>query len=209
MPPARTFPNSFFATFPWDLRDTCVRFLELQTQIAISKNMQYKHHLLDVPQFLSLFPDRDNPSLRDDFLSPLWVGRRRRKSRILRWELTALNLPKDCTVRSITAKPISFWNQLAAEDIKKMVSPPKSTKRQFICLHKYFISVLRSIGRYLEASDHHSLPHLPDLQWSEDIPVCTFCSVALNFIQCPDKIHRPCKQATLHSKDFLAIIARL
>ena len=203
MPPARTFPNNFFAAFPWDLRDTCVKFLGLQTQIAISNNMQYKHHLLDVPQFLSLFPDLENPSLRDDFLNPLWVGRRRRKSRILRWEMTALNLPKDNTVRSITAKPISFWNQLAAEDIKKMVSPPKSTKRQFVCLHKYFTSVLRSIGRHLEASDHHSLPHLPDIQWSEDIPICSFCSVTLNFIQSPDSIHRPCNHATLQSKVLL------
>ena len=203
MPPARTFPNNLFAAFPWDLRDTCVRFLELQTQIAISKNMQYKHHLLDVPQFLSMFPDLDTPSLRHDFLNPLWVGRRRRKSKILRWEMTALNLPKDNTVRSITAKPISFWNQLAAEDIKKMVSPPKSTKRQFVCLHKYFTSVLRSIGRHLEASDQHSLPHLPDIQWSEDIPICAFCSVTLNFIQSPDKIHRHCNHATFLSNDLL------
>ena len=60
------------------------------------------------------------------------------------------------TVRSVTAKPISFWIQLAADDIRKMVSPPKSTKRQFLCLHKYFLSVLRSIGRHLEASDHHT-----------------------------------------------------
>ena len=151
----------------------------------------------------SLFPDLDTPFLRDDFLNPLWVGRRRRKSKILRWEMTALNLPKDNTVRSITAKPISFWNQLAAEDIKKMISPPKSTKRQFVCLHKYFTSVLRSIGRHLEASDQHLLPHLPDIQWSEDIPICSFCSVTLNFIQSPDKIHRHCNHATFQSKDFL------
>ena len=39
VPPARIFPNTFFAAFPWDLRDTCVKFLELQTQIAISKNI--------------------------------------------------------------------------------------------------------------------------------------------------------------------------
>ena len=83
MPSARTFPNSFFTAFPWDLQDTCVKFLELQTQIAISKNMQYKHHLLDVTQFLSLFPDHENSPLRDDFLSPLWVGRRRQKIQAL------------------------------------------------------------------------------------------------------------------------------
>ena len=203
MPPARIFPDTFFAAFPWDLRGTCVKFLELQTQIAISKNLQYKHHLLDVPQFLSLFPDLENPRLRDDFLCPLWVGRRRQKSRLSRWEKTALKLTNNRTVRSVTAKPISFWTQLAAEDIKKMVSPPKSTKRQFLCLHKYFLSVSRSIGRHLEASDHQSLPHLPDVQWSDDIPICSSCSVMLNFVQSPDKIHRSCNQASLHHKNFL------
>ena len=148
MPLARTFPAHFFTAFSWDLRDICVKFLELQTQIAISKNMQYKHHLLDVSQFLSLFPDLENSPLRDDFLGPLWIGRHRQKSRLSRWEKTALKLTYSQTVRSVTAKPISFWIQLPAEDIKKMISPPKSTKRQFLCLHKYFNSVLRSIGRH-------------------------------------------------------------
>ena len=192
MPSARTFPNNFFTAFPWDLRDTCVKFLDFQTQIAISKNMQYKHHLLDVAQFLSLFPDIENSSLGADFLSPLWVGRRRQKSKLSRWERSALKLSNCKTVRSVTAKPISFWIQLTAEDIKKSVSPPKSTKRQFLWLHKYFLSVLRSIGRHLEASDHNSLPHLPEVQWSEDIPICSSCSGMLNFVQSPDKIHRPC-----------------
>ena len=203
MPPARAFPAHFYSTFPWDLRNICVKFLELQTQIAISRSMQYKHHLLDVSQFLSLFPDLDNSPLRDDVLGPLWIGRRRQKSRLLRWEKTALKLPCDQTVRSVTAKPISLWIQLPAEDIKRMISPPKSTKRQFVCLHKYYNSVLRSIGRHLEASDHRSLPHVPDVQWSEDIPICCFCSVMLNFIQSPDKIHRTCIHATLQSKDLL------
>ena len=203
MPSARTFPNNFFTAFPWDLRNTCVKFLELQTQIAISKNMQYKHHLLDVAQFLSLFPDLENSSLRDDLLSPLWVGRRRQKSRLSRWERTALKLSNSKTVRSVTAKPISFWIPLTAEDIKKSASPPKSTKRQFLCFHQHFLSVLRSIGRHLEASDHNSLPHLPEVQWSEDIPICSSCSVVLNFVQSPDKIHRPCHQASLHPKSLL------
>ena len=47
MPPARPFPEGLSAAFSWDLRGTCVQFLELQAQIAIRKNMQYKHHLLD------------------------------------------------------------------------------------------------------------------------------------------------------------------
>ena len=203
MPSARTFPNNFFTAFPWDLRDTCVKFLELQTQIAISKNMQYEHHLLDVAQFLSLFPDLENSSLLTDFLNPLWVGRRRQKSRLSRWKNFARKLSNCTTVRSVTAKPISFWIQLAAEDIKKSVSPPKSTKRQFVCLHNLFLSVLRSIGRHLEASDCKSLPHLPEVHWSEDIPVCSSCSVLLKFVQSPDKIHRPCHQALLHSKSIL------
>ena len=76
--------DNFFAAFPWDLRDTCVKFLELQTRIAISRNMQYKHHLLEVAQFLSLFPEPENSPLKTDFLSPLWVGRRRQKSKLLR-----------------------------------------------------------------------------------------------------------------------------
>ena len=180
-----------------------MKFLELQTQIAINKNMQYKNHLLDISQFLSLFPDLENSPFRDDFLGPFWIGRRRQKSRLSRWEKTVLKLPYSQTVRSVTAKPISFWIQLPAEDIKKMISPPKSTKRQFLCLHKYFHSVLRSTGRHLEASDHHSLPHIPDVQWSEDIPICCFCSVMLNFIQSPDKIHRACIHASLQSKDLL------
>ena len=79
MPVARTFPDGLFTTFPWNLRDTCVKFLELQTKIAISKNMQYKHHLLDIAQFLSLFPDLDHSSLKVDFLSPSWIGRRRHR----------------------------------------------------------------------------------------------------------------------------------
>ena len=107
------------------------------------------------------------------------------------------------TVRSVTAKPISFWMQLDAEDIKLMVSSPKSTKRQFLCLQKYFLSVSCSIGRHLEASDQHFLPHLPDVQWSDDIPICSSCSVMLNFVQSPDKIHRPCNQASLHPKNLL------
>ena len=45
MPPARPFSQGFFAAFTWDLRDICVHFLEMQTHIAIRKNMQYKHHL--------------------------------------------------------------------------------------------------------------------------------------------------------------------
>ena len=180
-----------------------MKFLELQTQIAISRNMQYKHHLLDMPQFLSLFPDLENSPLRDDILGPLWIGRRRYKSRILRWEKTALKLPCDQTVRSVTAKPMSFWSQLPADDIKRMISPPKSTKRQFVCLHKYFNSVLRSIGRHLEASDDRSLPHLPDVQWTDDIPICCFCSVMLNFVQSPDKIHRICIHANLQSRVLL------
>ena len=111
----------------------------------------------------------------------------------------------DQTVRSVTAKPISFWIQLPAEDIKRTISPSKSTKRQFVCLHKYYNSALRSIGRHLEASDHRSLPHVPDVQWSEDIPICCFCSVMLNFIQSPDKIHRTCIHATLQPKELLEI----
>ena len=70
MPSARTFRDGFFAAFPWDLRDTCVKFLELQTQIAISRNMQYKHHLLDVAQLVSLFPDLDYPPSGLTFLVP-------------------------------------------------------------------------------------------------------------------------------------------
>ena len=193
MPAARAFPSRFLAAFPWDLKEICVKFLELQTQIAVSKNMQYKHHLLDVQQFLSLFPEIDNAPLRCDFLSPLWVGRRRQKSRLSRWEKTAFKTTNDRRVRCITAKPLSLWGQLDADNIKLFVSPPKSTKRQF----------RNVIGRHLEASDNASLPHLPLAVWSEDIPTCTACSVMLNFIQCPDKIFRKCKDAVLAPKHVL------
>ena len=111
-----------------------------------------------------------------------------------------LNISNCATVRSVTAKPISFWIHLNAAGIKTHVSPPKSTKRQFVCQHKFFLSVLRSIGQHLEASDSRNLPHLPEVCWSEDIPVCSSCSVLLNFVQSPDKIHRPRHQAQLHPR---------
>ena len=92
-----------------------------------------------------------------------------------------------------------------AEHVSSILFGDTMAKRQFVCLHKYYNSVLRSIGRHLEASDHRSLPHVPDVQWSEDIPICCFCSVMLTFIQPPDKIHRTCIHATLQPKELLEI----
>ena len=165
--------------------------------------MQYKHHLLDVAQFISLFPDLDHSPLRADFLCPLWVGRRRQKNRLLRWEKSALKISNCTTVRSVTMKPISFWIHLNAADIKNDVSPPNPPSVNFVCQHKFFLSVLRSIGKHLEASDPRNLPHLHEVCWSEDIPVCSSCSILLNFVQSPDKIHRSCHQAHLHSHSVL------
>ena len=71
MPSARPFPQGLFSAFSWDLKETCVQFLELQTQIAIRKNMQYKHHLSDVPSFVALFPEPVDAFLRVDSLSPV------------------------------------------------------------------------------------------------------------------------------------------
>ena len=124
MPPAKPFPPLFFHSAPWDLRDKCVSVVELQTQTAIRKNMQYKHHLLEIPQFLDLFPVPDNTFLRTDTLSPIWVGRRPRKTRLLNWELEALNLTGCQTVRSVAAKPLQFWLPLGVEEIKAHISPP-------------------------------------------------------------------------------------
>ena len=76
IPSARPFPEGFFAAFSWDLRNTCVQYIELQTQIAIRKK--------DVPQFVALFPEPDDTFLRVDSLSPLWVGRYKQKTKHLR-----------------------------------------------------------------------------------------------------------------------------
>ena len=109
-----------------------------------------------------------------------------------------------CTaVRSVTAKPITFWTHLSATDIKTHVSPPKSTKRQFVCQHKFFWSLQRAIGQQFEASDSSNLPHLPGTGWSEDIQACSFCATLLNFVQVPDKIHRSCQMAQLLPKPVL------
>ena len=40
---------------------------------------------------------------------------------------------------------------------------------------------------HIEASNCHGLPHLPDVSWTEDIPICTFCATQLNFVQIPEK----------------------
>ena len=134
MPPARPFPQTFYPTFSWDLRSPCVQFLELQTQTAIRKNMQYTHHLLDVPQFNALFPERADTFLRSDFISPLWVGRCRRKTTLLAWEKFAFQVIPSRTVPSVTAKTIEFWQAPEAPEIKNMISPSKSAKR-----HSYVI----------------------------------------------------------------------
>ena len=203
MPPAKPFPPLFFHSAPWDLRDKCVSVVELQTQTAIRKNMQYKHHLLEILQFLDLFPVPENTFLRTDTLSPIWVGRRRRNNRLLNWELEALNLTGCQTVRSVATKPLQFWLPLGVEEIKAHISPPKSARRQFVCQHKFFSSLEIVIAQHLSASSAEGLPHLPEAVWSEDIPICCFCSNQLNFIQIPQKIHRQCSCAQLLPRDAL------
>ena len=197
------FPPTFFLWAPWDLRDKCVSVVELQTQTAIRKNMQYKHDLLEIPQFLDLFPVPAHTFLRTDMLSPIWVGRRRRKTRLLNREIQALDLTLCQTVRSVTAKPLQFWMPPGVEEIKAHISPSKSARRQFACLHKFFSSLETVIAKHISASSVEGLPHLPEAVWSDDIPICSFCCNQLNFIQIPQKNHRPCNSAQLLPSDTL------
>ena len=129
MPPATPFPAGMQTTFRWDMRDTCVRMLELQTQIAIRKTMQYKHHLFGYSAIYCpvLYAHCYYP------LGPLWVGRCRRKTRHLRWDTSALEIVHSIAVRSVTAKSLAFWLDLDALDINAYISPSKLAKRQFVC----------------------------------------------------------------------------
>ena len=82
----------------------------------------------------------------------VWVGRRRRQTRHLRWEKSALKVTDSTAVRSVTSKPLAFWVQLDATDIKVHVSLSKG-KRQVVCQHVFFLSIQRAIRKHLEASD--------------------------------------------------------
>ena len=150
--------------------------VELQTQAATRKNMQYKHHLLEIPQFTALFPTPARSFLRDDTLSPLWIGRCRRKSKLVRWEISALQITDQKTVRSVTAKPLSFWLGLDVMDIRAHIIPIQICQKTILMPAGNFLSVKRVIGRHLEASCLAGFPHLPQVVWCDDIPICLSCS---------------------------------
>ena len=203
MPPAKPFPPNFFLAMPWDIRESCARLVEKQTQIAIRKKLQYKHHLLEVPEFLLQFLPNRPQHLTANPLGLGWVHRQRRKRPLLRWEASALNPQISNVVRSVAARTLEFWAAKSPEDIKKSISPSKSAKRQFTCMLKFFISIQAVFDKHLNANDPSDLPHLPLVCWDDTIPICRFCSAILNFVQCPTKIYRKCPHALLLENEIL------
>ena len=203
MPPAKPFPPNFFLAMPWDIRESCARLVEKQTQIAILKNLQYKHHLLEVPEFLLQFLPNRPQHLTANPLGLAWVHRQRRKRPLLRWEASALNPQISNVVRSVAARPLEFWAAKSPEDIKKCISPSKSAKRQFTCMLIFFISIQAVFDKHLSANDPSDLPHLPLVCWDDTIPICRCCSTILNFVQCPTKIYRKCPHALLLENEIL------
>ena len=197
MPPAKEFPGAFFLAMPWDVREVCTKLVQKQTQISIRRNLQYKHHLLEVSEFLQQFQPDNPPLILLETINPRWIKRTRRKRALLRWEDTALSYQEQQCVRSVAARPLQFWADLPAADIKARVSPSKSTRRQFNCLQKFFLSIKVALEKHLSQNSQDSLPHLPLPIWDDELPVCRFCGIMLNFVQAPDKIHRRCIHAQL------------
>ena len=105
------------------------------------------------------------------------------------------------TVRSVAAKPLSFWLKFHAMDIKAHISPFKSATRKFLCEQKFFLSVQRVIGRHLEASCLTGLPLLPQVVWTDDIPVCLVLLQSIEFHADSAKNRKSCCQPTFLPKE--------
>ena len=58
--------------------------------------------------------------------------------RWLRWDVTAISLAHNATVRSVAERTLEVWTNQDSGAMKSFISPLRTAKRQFTCRLKFY-----------------------------------------------------------------------